>query len=337
MTINAKKLTEIHIHKVTLLAPDERFYIVPGARDYALSDYGRLYHLPSNHKVKEIHNKQGDAFWIRFDGDSKEKVVGVGRLICITFFKGRDYILKSKPGCKKEFRWKVTDLYILKNPEQLDEWTRAVKSHRIPKLPKSQCGSKFKNRADFTREDIAIMYWNMRSRATNPNTKESKPRYAETTIEKAMIDNPKLFEDWVLKNQYYYPSRLEVDKDLLAFGEKNCYDRRFMCLLPHHVNDFFRETTSPLGYSVRKEMKKGVVIYTAPTSTGRIKCDTYAEALEIGRKHRADKIRAMIERETELGYMPKKLLKIMMEWADRCEQGLISMWEPSSQIKENLL
>jgi len=95
MTINAKKLTEIYVHKITLISPDERFYVVPGARDYALSDYGRLYHIPSNHKAKEIHNKQGDACWIRFDGDAKEKVVGVGRLICITFFKGKKPISKS--------------------------------------------------------------------------------------------------------------------------------------------------------------------------------------------------------------------------------------------------
>lgn len=42
----------------------------------------------------------------------------------------------------------------------------------------------------------------------------------------------------------------------------------------------------------------------------------------------------MIERETELGYMPKKLLKIMTEWADLCEQGKITIWEPTAETKE---
>ncbi len=101
MTINAKKLTEVYVHKITLLSPDERFYLVPGAKDYALSDYGRLYHISSNHKAKEIHNKQGDAYWIRFDGDAKEKVVGVGRLICITFFKGKISSSNPNPVVKK--------------------------------------------------------------------------------------------------------------------------------------------------------------------------------------------------------------------------------------------
>ena len=53
MNIDATKLTEVYLrHGVPKVSNDERFYQVPGAADYALSDYGRLYNLVTNRKAR---------------------------------------------------------------------------------------------------------------------------------------------------------------------------------------------------------------------------------------------------------------------------------------------
>ena len=44
MKIDASKLKEVNIPKVIRIVPNERFYAVPNAKGYYLSDYGRLFY-----------------------------------------------------------------------------------------------------------------------------------------------------------------------------------------------------------------------------------------------------------------------------------------------------
>ncbi len=65
-------------------------------------------------------------------------------------------------------------------------------------------------------------------------------------------------------------------------------------------------------------------------------CDTYIEALRAGRNRKANYIRKVVADEREKGYMPEYILEAMEKWANRCELGLVKMWEPSEEILEEM-
>ena len=88
----------------------------------------------------------------------------------------------------------------------------------------------------------------------------------------------------------------------------------------------------------------GTKRYIVPGSLGHIKgekhktdtCAAYAEALQAGRERKARFIRSVVAKEREKGYMPENILAAMEIWADRCEQGLVDLWESSDEIKKRM-
>lgn len=340
MNIDARKLKEVYIHHIELTEPDERFYVIPIAQDYAISTYGQVRHIPTGKKARygltDMYYDQG--YWIIPNNETQEKVISTQKLMIMTFFDGKGRFLKRRGDYLLKHRWDVRYQHLLMDKSDLIEWMQAIFEHRSPRYPRRQQRHKFTHQMNYaSRTDADCLYWNARQRATNDHVKEIKPRYKDTTMERALIEDKRLFEAWFLQNQYYYPEKLELDKDLLGFGEKNCYHRKYMCLLPHYLNDFFCPNRSKYGYGILKKVKDGVTYYTVPSPAGeaRTKCATYAKALELGRKRKADKIREMAEKEKKMGYMPRKLIKTMLKWADLCEEGKIRMWEPSAETKES--
>ncbi len=345
MNIDASKLNEVYLnHGIPKVATDERFYRVPGASDYALSDYGRLYNRVTNRKAKYTYINDpwhtGEGYYIRFDNETEEKPVSIEELISRVFFDGQKMHFRTfgYHGSLKH-RWKVENLHIILNRKQLIEYMQAIFHHRKPRYPKKYQGNTFVNRMDLTRGQAKQTYGSAKQRATSKRVKAEKPHYRETTMEQALIDDPQLFYSWLLDHQYYYPERLELDKDILTFGEKDIYSRDTMCLVPRYINDFFRPTASQLGYGIRKIEKNGEIYFHVPTRKGElpIRCETYSDALTVGRRIKADKIRSMIERERKLGYMPKYILNTIKKWATRCEKGQIKIWEPSAETKRRYI
>lgn len=51
--------------------------------------------------------------------------------------------------------------------------------------------------------------------------------------------------------------------------------------------------------------------------------------MRAGRNRKADYIRKVVADEREKGYMPEYILDAMEKWANRCELGLVKLWEPS--------
>lgn len=339
MVINAKKLNEVYIRHIELIAQDERFYTIPIAQEYAISSYGRVYHIPTHRKARRGYDEYSEqGYWIVPNNETQEKVISTQKLMILTFFDGKGRYLRRRDNAHlTKHYWNVRYLHLLKDKKDLIEWMMSIFEHRQPKYSKLQQRHRFSHQMDnAARADVDRLYWNARQRATNDHVKEIKPRYKDTTMERELIEDKRLFEKWFLKNQYPYPEKLELDKDLLGFGEKNCYHRKYMCLLPRYINDFFCPNNSILGYGIKKKEKDGAIYYTVPSPAGeaRTKCEIYADALKLGRKYKADRIRDMVEKERKLRYMPNKLLKTMLQWADLCEQGKITIWEPTAETKE---
>lgn len=336
MKINAKKLTEVYPEgSVPRIAPDERYYLIPGASDYAMSDYGRVYNFRQNrHERMKWDKFMGECYTVRFDNSKSKKgqKVSIHRLLSLTFFGG----IKCRFGHGKDlgkYRWKVTDLHILRNQKQIIEYIQAKIEHRKPRYPKSQQGNVFVNRMQLTRTGANLMYQNAKGRATRASVKRMKPHYQDTTMETELIKNPQAFYKWLLKKQYYHPLGLELDKDILTFGLGNHYSRKTMCLVPRYINDFFRETKCELGYSITQKTKDGKTLYCLKDADkNKLEYTSYMDALLKGRQVKAEKIRRMVAYETEQGYMPKYILNKMSEWADKCETGEIQIWEPSPEI-----
>lgn len=345
MVINSKRLKEVTLCKVKVLAPDEHFYTVPNASRYALSTYGRLYETTSkgrHKKVETLYIRDGEAYKICFDGTPMPEIITIRRLMAMVFFPDQPGIYLVNPKCTaQQNRWRLDDLHVLHGKDDVVEYILSKLERRDATYSNDRKGNTFVNRADFDkslRSTISNYYWGMYSRATNSKLKKRHPQYKDTTIDPALTLDA--FIEWYIANWYHYPGKLSIDKDILGFGRTNCYKLGLIAIVPQYINNIFTEATSQLGYCIKEQTRtNGEKYYKIPSNAfildGKrqkdIFCDTYIAALHAGRKRKADYIRAIVAKEKSAGYMPMHILKAMEKWANLCELGLVRMWEPSEK------
>ena len=299
MQINTSKLKQVFCRKSPAIAEDERFYLVDNAHDFALSTYGRLYDLRLHQKVKPTFIPHiGEAYPIRWN-TGETSVVSIEHLISLVFFGGKKDIRFGQPNFADETkRWRIEDLHLLYGKKQYVEYLLSKIRHREARYADRKKHHEYVGGMNLTRNQAARMYQNAKGRALRENTKKSKPHYANTTMARNLIENPDEFYSWLLNNQYYHPLGLELDKDIMSFGKSNTYEIGKMALVPRYINDFFRETNSELGYRIRLVNKNGKKSFVLRNNDNeKIECATYDEALQIGRKNKAEKIRDMVEKE----------------------------------------
>lgn len=350
MIIDNKKLHETTLKKIKLLANDEHFYIVPGAEKYALSTYGRLFRtMPHGgySRVNPMFVRGEEAYQIYFDNKPEPDTVTIRKLMAMVFFADHPgvYLVNPKFATGK-FRWRLDDLHVLYDRGNVVEYILSRTENRDPAYADEQKGSTFINRADFDkplRKQISSIYWGMHSRATNPGLKKRHPQYQYTTIDPEL--SLEKFTDWYLDNWYDYPGKLVIDKDILGFGRENCYKLGFISFVPQYINNVFVASNSKFGYCITEHAREdGEKYYKVPgnaftldgDSQKNIIFDNYAEALQAGRKRKADYIRAIVAKERAAGYMPPHILDAMARWANLCELGRIPMWEPSEDTLAKL-
>ncbi len=334
MKINASKLNEVYLRgSVPLMAKDERFYLIPGADEFAISTYGRVYNLSTNRKVKISYIPHiGEVCEIKWNNGESSNV-SVESLIVRVFFQDKNCKHIGQPHFSDiRKRWKIEDLHILTSQKQYVEYLLAKINHRRPQYAKSKQHHSFINRMDITRSQAAKMYQGAKGRAMSDSVKRSKPHYTETTMDDKLVKNPNEFYRWLLANQYYHPLGLELDKDIMSFGKSNKYEIGQMSLVPRYINDFFHETCSKLGYGIKLIEKKGRQLFVLRDINGKqIEYLTYDEALKIGRTIKAAKIKSIVDKERKDGYMPSYLLKKLKQWEALCKKGKIKIWEPSKE------
>lgn len=249
MKINAATLKETYLSYVPRIAEDERFYLIPGADGYTLSTYGRVHNVHTNSAVKSTYLPHvGEAYPIQW-ANGKTEIISIEKLISMVFFGGKPYIHFGQPNFSDDVnRWKVEDLHLLQSKHQFAEYISAKIKHRKPRYAENRQHHEYVGRMQNLTKDAAhIMYSNAKARATSEKVKMSKPHYKNTTMSQELIDNPDEFYRWFLENQYYHPLGLELDKDILTFGETDIYAKDTMALVPHYINDFFRTVHSELG------------------------------------------------------------------------------------------
>ena len=346
MNIDAKKLHELHVARVKLVAPDERFYEVEDAINYALSTYGRLYRRESNggwHKVPMKYIRQECYEILTYTG---HKTVSVNQLMVEVFFPKEEWVYLYNPNfCSLDtHRWRIENLYVLTSNEELVEVLQAKMEHRQPDLPKEKMGNRFINRLEPKGSINSYMhttYFNIRSRTCNQKVKELHPQYVDTTMSDEWLSNPETFYQYLLDQQYTHSDKLVIDKDVLGYGTHNCYEPNRAALVPLYINNIFKSGDSKLGYSIqRMTYQDGSCKYKVPGHAFFFKekkvkdlyFDSYADALVAGRKYKADYIRDIVSYEKELGFMPDYILDAMLKWADGCELGLVKIWEPDVNV-----
>ena len=140
MKIDAKKLHELHVGRVKLVAPDERFYEVDGAIDYALSTYGRLYKKEPDggwHKVPMKYIRQECYEIVTCNG---HRTVPVNKLMAEVFFPDEEWVYLYNPNlCSIDAdRWNIENLYLLTSRDELVEVIQARSNRRKPNLPEEK-------------------------------------------------------------------------------------------------------------------------------------------------------------------------------------------------------
>ena len=353
MLIDTKKLKELHVGGVPLVADDERFYSIKSARNYACSNYGRLYRKTfrdTYNKVPMLYVNGNEAYSILFDDAKSEKIISVRKLLAMVFYPSEKgiylYCRNWNPFDKK--RWNVENLSVLTGKDEIVEAILSKLEHRTPSYKDFNGDNGFINQPQPKERINKVLhdkYWNMRSRATNLKVKQRQPQYKDTTIDEEWLNNPESFRKWYMEHLYYYPGNLSVDKDILSFGTTNKYCPKYVAIVPTYINNIFTgDSRSKLCYSIQeKERADGTKYFLLPATAYRFKgetlkqvvCDTYVEALQAGRNRKASYIRKVVAYERENGYMPEYILKTMEKWANRCELGLVKLWEPNEEtLKE---
>lgn len=347
MRIDAKKLKETIVKNAQNKIKFERFYAVPNADGYSLSDYGRLVY--GNKWVRLVRKGKpdlyNDYYRIKFNDKESESFVRIDKLVAMVFRPGEEIY------CLVNFCWvnrdkglfDVEKLHVIKNKAELVDYIRSKTEGIEPSYEGAKEERKFINRNKYNKDINSVihaLYWNARSRATNDKVKELNPVYSGVTMCDGWLQGIKPFTDWFLNNNYYYPERLELDKDLITFGTGKIYSPETCCLLPSKINRLFETRGSSVGLGMRiKKRADSSYIFYVGDGNARKTFYNYLDALTYTRSRKADNIRCTVKEEREKGYMPEYLLEKMSQWADLTEMGLIKMWEPDMEtlIKEGII
>ena len=122
MKIDAKKLKETIIKKVRKIAENERFYEVPNAKDYVLSDYGRLFYKGKLQKPVYINGEglYNEYYHIQFDNTIYAGLIRIDHLIALTFRPDEKIgTLVNPHRTNDKFKWRVIDLHIVRNKGEM--------------------------------------------------------------------------------------------------------------------------------------------------------------------------------------------------------------------------
>ncbi|RHO49403.1 hypothetical protein DW115_04430 [Clostridium sp. AM09-51] len=351
MLIDVKNLKEMHVPHVPLLEYDERFYSVPNAVDYAFSTYGRLFCKNNNggFKKEKLEYFEGEECYnIKFDDKAEKTVVSVKKLIAMVFYPNEKGIYLYNPSWNPfdNKRWKAENFHVLKGKSDIVDAIQSKIEQKEPTYDDYSNEHGFTNQMEFSKsinEKMHTHYWNMKSRATNEGMKASHPQYKDTKVCDDWLNNPDSFYQWFIDNLYFYPGELALDKDILGFGEQNIYSPQYACLVPTYINNAFtcNDSKSGLCYCIREKSRvNGEKYYIVPAAAFCFDeekskdyiCNSYIEALQAGHSKRANYIRKIVAKERKAGFIPEKILAAMEKWANRCELGLIKIWEPSEEV-----
>lgn len=338
MKIDASKLKEVNIPKVIRIAPNERFYAVPNAKGYYLSDYGRLFYGNKRQPIIYIKGQGLDLeyYHIKFDNSMYAGLIRIDHLIALTFRPDEFINRLINPHMSGEkTRWRVPDLHIINSASEMVNYIQSKIDGVDPSYAGAYEKHGFINRGEYTKEINKVIqsaYYNAKNRATNAKVKKRNPQYADVTMCDEWLKSIKPFADWFLAHDYYYPEPLELDKDLMSFGTSKMYSPETCCRLPQRINKLFEGSGNKYGLKIQVVKRIDGTKYYLLNGKKNQKFNDYYDALNHVRQNKANEIRRAVKEEREKGFMPEYLLEKMSKWADLTEMGLIKMWEPDTKV-----
>lgn len=317
MIVDTDILKKIYIPRVKRIANDEIFFQVPNATWYAISNYGRFYERLMKGVWHIQHPKNGEVE-IVYDDIGTVQRVGILEIIRQTFFF-------DAPG------------------ELLNLNQDGDAPYDIRKIVYAE--NKIENEIIWFM-DKPILDWlhsayqGMKTRATNQRYKKRFPIYKDTTMSIDWIKHSSHCKQYLLDISYYYPERLEVDKDLASFGEVDEYKEGNVVLLPSYINGMVTYRPGKLGYGIQQiKLNNGDFKYyfTSPVDVTQsvretLRFDTYEEALTMARKKRFELYHRVVENEWEAGYLPEYILGLLEELADGTLKGTVKLKEPTEEV-----
>lgn len=331
INIDYNKLKKIYVKGVRHIAEDEVFYAVPNACKYAFSNYSRLYEYTcdelSKQRWHEVEYKysfrfHSDAYNIVFD-NNEQKNVSVNWLIKTVFMLPPNTFLELKNFSKEKNRYALNNIYVFSK----SEFTSFILA---------RCNRKEKDISWVDNEiDLPISVTNlqrflsnaydgMMRRGSNESYKRHNPQYNNTTICSEWYKHPDVVKRYILDNIYYYPNcTLIMDKDLMTFGEGNEYAPGKAIPLPKHLNTIFRRSNR---YRITRK-RSG--LYDV---AGFGEYNSYEEALQAARNLKSHYLLSVANDEEQKGYLPDFMIAQIRQWAYKCRNGDIKIWEPSEEI-----
>lgn len=179
MKIDAKKLKETIIKKVRKIAENERFYEVPNAKDYVLSDYGRLFYKGKLQKPVYINGEglYNEYYHIQFDNTIYAGLIRIDHLIALTFRPDEKIgTLVNPHRTNDKFKWRVIDLHIVRNKGEMVNYIQSKIDGVTPTYKGAGEKHGFINRIEYSRgirRTIQSSYFSAKGRATNKGFKNT--------------------------------------------------------------------------------------------------------------------------------------------------------------------
>ena len=229
MKIDARKLKEVYLPKAKKIANDERFYSVPDADGYSLSDYGRLLYGSKWVPVVYISGEgiYCEYYTIKFNNNLYAGLIRRDHLIALTFRPGEKIDLLINPNITDEkTRWRVQNLHVINGKSEIVNYIQSKIDGVTPTYAGAKEEHKIENRQEYSKKINRVIeesYFAAKTRATNQKFKKRNPQYADVTMCGEWLNSMEPFAEWFFTNDYYYPQPLEVDKDLLTFGIGKIY------------------------------------------------------------------------------------------------------------------
>ena len=345
---------------------DERFFLIPDAKDYYLSTYGRLIKKAENGSLSLIglaKDQVREAYYLEFKDNEGMKAISLSKLIKSVFFNYLSDVYTLKPlytHFNSELRWDIKKLIAINNHNIISgsdvpstkyfgartegaELIISKMEGRPPHLhpyaySKSQ---EFLGNRELS-EFIESRYENMCRRTRYSSVKRARPQYTNVSMCEEWKNNKQSAIKYLTGIYYDYPSirnkkgqliPLEVDKDLFSLNDDNLiYSPETTCFLPRYINAIFRRGE----FKIKQEDKGFLVRNNYDLLTDYKKkyaFQEFTEALYFARKLRSQYIRRVVDKERQNGYMPEYILAQMLLWADECEKGNVKIWEPSDEVK----
>lgn len=305
---------------IKYIADDELFRRIKGTKSYFISTYGRVIRRQKG-QLKLLKQVYYDGIaWAKIRYGKKCKLVPIQNLVAQEYLipiKGKNILCKKK-GCNYYDSIDKSNHYCNLFYCDAEERAKAIfsKIEGTDDYKQYERRQQYASYAKLTSRVLLQKYTNMIYRCAHEHD------YLDVEVCPEWRANPKLFKQWILDHYYKYPEPLQIDKDLLSFGQLKEYAPHNCVLLPKNINNIFREVSNNTGYpGVSRGKQNGKPAYVVVVMRHKKYFHDLQQAIDYYSIARAAQFRDIAKREIDKGLMPTYITDAILRLADYYEQG----------------